>query len=148
MLDLPHVWTGWSKHALVSADEVLLVAAPDLANLRNAKNLFDFVRGARPNDRPPFYLLNQIGMPKRPEVKPADFAKALEAQPIAAIPFEPQLFGTAANNGQMIAEVSPKHKTAETFLMVAQALTGRIEVKKQRRDLLSPLLAKMRAGFK
>jgi pilus assembly protein CpaE len=87
-------------------------------------------------------------MPKRPEVKPADFAKALEAQPIAAIPFEPQLFGTAANNGQMIAEVSPKHKTAETFLMVAQALTGRIEVKKQRRDLLSPLLAKMRAGFK
>jgi pilus assembly protein CpaE len=148
VLDLPHVWTGWSKHALVSADEVLLVAAPDLANLRNAKNLFDFVRGARPNDRPPFYLLNQIGMPKRPEVKPADFAKALEAQPIAAIPFEPQLFGTAANNGQMIAEVSPKHKTAETFLMVAQALTGRIEVKKQRRDLLSPLLAKMRAGFK
>jgi pilus assembly protein CpaE len=148
VLDLPHVWTGWSKHALVSADEVLLVAAPDLANLRNAKNLFDFIRGARPNDRPPFYLLNQIGMPKRPEVKPADFAKALEAQPIAAISFEPQLFGTAANNGQMIAEVSPKHKTAETFLMVAQALTGRIEVKKQRRDLLSPLLAKMRAGFK
>jgi pilus assembly protein CpaE len=148
VLDLPHVWTGWSKHALVSADEVLLVAAPDLANLRNAKNLFDFVRGARPNDRPPFYLLNQIGMPKRPEVKPADFAKALEAQPIATIPFEPQLFGTAANNGQMIAEVSPKHKTAETFLMVAQTLTGRIEVKKQKRDLLSPLLAKMRAGFK
>ena len=148
VLDLPHVWTGWSKHALVSADEVLMVAAPDLANLRNAKNLFDFVRGARPNDRPPFYLLNQIGMPKRPEVKTADFAKALEAQPIATIPFEPQLFGTAANNGQMIAEVSPKHKTAETFLTVAQALTGRIEVKKQKRDLLSPLLAKMRAGFK
>jgi pilus assembly protein CpaE len=148
VLDLPHVWTGWSKHALISADEVLMVAAPDLANLRNAKNLFDFVRGARPNDRPPFYLLNQVGMPKRPEVKAADFAKALEAQPIATIPFEPQLFGTAANNGQMIAEVSPKHKTAETFLTVAQALTGRIEVKKQKRDLLSPLLAKMRAGFK
>jgi pilus assembly protein CpaE len=148
VLDLPHVWTGWSKHALVSADEVLIVAAPDLANLRNAKNLFDFVRGARPNDRPPFYLLNQVGMPKRPEVKPADFAKALDAQPIATVPFEPQLFGTAANNGQMIAEMSAKHKTAEIFLAVAQALTGRIEVKKQKRDLLSPLLAKMRVGFK
>ncbi len=45
-------------------------------------------------------------MPKRPEIKPADFAKALEDQPVAVIPFEPQLFGTAANNGQMIAEVS------------------------------------------
>jgi pilus assembly protein CpaE len=148
VLDLPHLWTGWSKHAVVSADEVLLVASPDLANLRNAKNLFDFIRAARPNDRPPLYLLNQVGMPKRPEVKPADFANALDAQAIATIPFEPQLFGTAANNGQMIAEVSPKHKTAELFLMVAKALTGRMEVKQQKRDLLSPLLAKMRAGFK
>jgi pilus assembly protein CpaE len=142
------MWTSWAKRALVSADEVLLVATPDLANLRNAKNLFDFVRAARPNDRPPFYLLNQLGMPKRPEVRLADFSKALEAEPLAAVPFEPQLFGTAANNGQMIAEVSAKHKTAETFLSVAKALTGRAEVKKQKRDLLSPLLGKIRVGFK
>jgi len=148
VLDLPHLWTGWAKHALVSADNVVLVAAPDLANLRNAKNLFDFVRAARPNDRPPSYLLNQVGVPKRPEVRAADFAKALEAQPIATIPFEPQLFGTAANNGQMIAEVSPNHKVAETFLTVAKSLTGRAEAKKQKRDLLSPLLAKLRFGSK
>src|SRR5690606_21994703 len=124
--------------------EVLLVAAPDLANLRNAKNLFDFVRGARPNDRPPLYVLNQVGMPKRPEVRVADFAKALEAQPAAAIAFDPQMFGTASNNGQMIAEVSAKHKAAETALVLAKVLTGRAEVKKQKRDLLSPLLAKLR----
>lgn len=144
VLDIPHLWTAWAKRALVSADEVLLVTAPDLANLRNAKNLFDFVRGARPNDRQPLYLLNQVGMPKRPEVRAADFAKALEAEPTATIPFDPHLFGTAANNGQMIAEVSAHHKVTETFLMVAKALTGRAEVKKQRRDLLSPLLAKLR----
>ena len=52
-----------------------------------------------------------MGVPKRPEIKPADFAKALEDQPAAIIPFEPQLFGTAANNGQMIAEVSANHRT-------------------------------------
>jgi pilus assembly protein CpaE len=129
VLDIPHLWSGWSKQALVSADEVLFVIAPDLANLRNAKNLFDFVRAARPNDRPPMYLLNQVGMAKRPEVRIADFAKALEQQPIATIGFDPQLFGTAANNGQMIAEVSAKHKVAETFLSVAMTLTGRDEVK-------------------
>ena len=144
VLDIPHMWTGWAKHALVTADEVLIVAAPDLANLRNAKNLFDFVRAARPNDRPPLYLLNQVGMAKRPEVRTADFAKALEAQPVATIGFDPQLFGTAANNGQMIAEVSANHKVAETFLSVAMTLTGRAEVKKQKRDFLSPLLAKLR----
>jgi pilus assembly protein CpaE len=144
VLDLPHLWTAWAKRALVGADEVLLVTSPDLANLRNAKNLFDFARNARPNDRMPHYLLNQVGMAKRPEVRTADFAKALEAEAVAAIPFDPQLFGTAANNGQMIAEVSSSHKIAETFLMVAKALTGRAEVKKQKRDLLSPLLAKLR----
>jgi pilus assembly protein CpaE len=144
VLDIPHLWTGWAKHALIAADEVLIVAAPDLANLRNAKNLFDFVRAARPNDRPPMYLLNQVGMAKRPEVRAADFAKALEAQPVATIGFDPQLFGTAANNGQMIAEVSANHKVAATFLSVAMALTGRAEPKKQKRDFLSPLLAKLR----
>ena len=144
VLDIPHLWTGWAKHALIAADEVLIVAAPDLANLRNAKNLFDFVRAARPNDRPPMYLLNQVGVAKRPEVRAADFAKALEAQPVATIGFDPQLFGTAANNGQMIAEVSANHKVAATFLSVAMALTGRAEAKKQKRDFLSPLLAKLR----
>ncbi|HEX5779781.1 MAG TPA: AAA family ATPase [Xanthobacteraceae bacterium] len=144
VLDIPHLWCGWSKQSLIAADEVLIVAAPDLANLRNAKNLFDFVRGARPNDRPPLYVLNQVGMPKRPEVRTADFAKALEVEPIATIAFDPQMFGTASNNGQMIAEVSAKHKAAETSLAIAKALTGRGEIKKQKRDLLSPLLAKLR----
>jgi pilus assembly protein CpaE len=147
VIDLPHLWTGWARRALVASDEVVIVAAPDLANLRNAKNLFDFVRGARPNDRPPFYLLNQIGMPKRPEVRAADFIKALDAEPIAQFSFEPQLFGTAANNGQMVAEVSPGHKAAETFLAVAKILTGRAEVKQRKSDFLSPLLGKLRAKF-
>ena len=106
MLDVPHLWTGWARRTLIGADEILIVAAPDLANLRNTKNLIDLLRAARPNDHRPHYCLNQVGMPKRPEIKPADFAKALEDEPIAIIPFEPQLFGTAANNGQMIAEVS------------------------------------------
>jgi pilus assembly protein CpaE len=145
VLDVPHMWTAWAKRTLISADDVLLVAAPDLANLRNAKNLFDFVRGARPNDRPPRYLLNQVGVPKRPEIRAVDFAKALEAEPVATIPFDAQLFGTAANNAQMIEEVSAKHKIAETFLSVAMALTGRAEVKQQKRDFFSPLLAKLRA---
>src|ERR1700690_2548903 len=35
VLDVPHVWSGWSKRLLVSADDILVVAGPDLANLRN-----------------------------------------------------------------------------------------------------------------
>jgi len=144
VLDLPHLWTAWSKRALVGADDVLFVAAPDLANLRNVKNMYDFAKAARPNDRPPAYLLNLVGMPKRPEVRAADFQKALGAEPSATIPFDPQLFGTAANNGQMIAEVNATHKIAEVFVNLAKSITGRAAAKAPKRDFLSPLLAKLR----
>jgi pilus assembly protein CpaE len=144
VLDVPHMWSGWTQRTLVSADDILIVAAPDLANLRNAKNLFDYLRATRVNDHRPLYCLNQVGVPKRPEIKPGDFAKALEDQPVAVIPFEPQLFGAAANNGQMIAEMSSNHRTAETFRQLAQLLTGRSETKKSRGGLLSPLLGKLR----
>jgi pilus assembly protein CpaE len=143
VLDVPHLWTAWTQRTLVNADDILIVAAPDLANLRNAKNLFDYLRTSRLNDHRPLYLLNQVGVPKRPEIKPADFAKALEDQPIATIPFDPQLFGTAANNGQMIAEASAGHRSAETFRQLAQVLTGRSEVKKAKSSLFSPLLGKL-----
>src|SRR5579864_1644820 len=115
VLDVPHQWSGWTKQTLVGADDILIVAAPDLANLRNAKNIYDLLKAARPNDHLPRYCLNQVGVPKRPEIKAADFAKALEEEPVATIPFEPQLFGAAANNGQMIAEISAGNRTAETF---------------------------------
>ncbi|MEA2995469.1 MAG: pilus assembly protein CpaE [Alphaproteobacteria bacterium] len=143
VLDVPHAWNAWTRRVLLGADDILIVAAPDLANLRNAKNLVDLLRAARPNDRRPFYCLNQVGVPKRPEIKPADFARALEDEPLAVIPFEPQLFGTASNNGQMIAEVAAGHRTADMFRQLAQVLTGRAAAKKPRAGLLAPLIGKL-----
>ncbi|WGR94259.1 AAA family ATPase [Bradyrhizobium sp. ISRA443] len=145
VLDVPHQWSGWAKRALIAADDILIVAAPDLANLRNAKNMFDLLKAARPNDRAPLYCLNQVGVPKRPEIAASEFAKAIESQPIAAIPFDPQIFGSAANNGQMIAEISTNHRAVEMFLQMAQRLTGRGETKKPKSSFLSPLLDKLRA---
>jgi len=142
VLDVPHLWSAWTKRLLISADDILVVAGPDLANLRNAKNMVDLLRAARPNDHRPYYCLNQVGVPKRPEITPGDFAKALEDDPLVVIPFEPQIFGTAANNGQMIAEVSASHKSAEMFRQLAQVLTGRAEAKRSRGGMFSPLLAK------
>jgi pilus assembly protein CpaE len=149
VLDVPHQWTAWTRRVLVGADDILVVAAPDLANLRNAKSIIDLLRGSRPNDRRPLYALNMVGVPKRPEITPADFAKAIEDEPLAVIPFEPQMFGTAANNGQMISEIAANHRISETFRGLAQHLTGRGEAKRPRNGILSPILARflpMRAG--
>ena len=145
ILDIPHQWSGWTRRALVGADDILIVAEPDLANLRNAKNMLSLLKAARPNDRPPLYCLSQVGMSKRPEITPREFAKAIESQPIASIPCDPRIFGTAANNGQMIAEISANHRISKMFVQIAQQLTGRGETKKPRSSLLSPIIRKLRA---
>jgi pilus assembly protein CpaE len=145
VLDVPHQWSGWTKRILVGADDILIVAEPDLANLRNTKNMLSMLQASRPNDRPPLYCLNQVRMPKRPEIDARGFTKTIESPPIASIPFDSRMFGTAANNGQMIAEISANHRTTEMFLQIAQQLTGRGETKKRRRSFLSPILNKLRA---
>ncbi|MFN8831516.1 MAG: CpaE family protein [Labrys sp. (in: a-proteobacteria)] len=143
VLDVPHGWSGWTRRVLNSADEVVIVSPPDLASLRNTKNLFDLLRAARINDTPPRLILNGVGLPKRPEIKPADFCKAIESEAIAQIPFDAQLFGTASNNGQMIAEVQAGAKIAQIFVDVAQVVAGRAEIKRARKGLLEPLLSKL-----
>ena len=146
VLDVPHQWSGWTRRALVGADDILIVAEPDLANLRNAKNMLNMLKASRPNDRPPLYCINQVGLPKRPEIEVREFAKAIESQPLASIPFDSKMFGTAANNGQMIAEISAGHRTTKVFLQMAQRLTGRGETKKPRGSFLSPIINRLLAG--
>ena len=145
VLDIPHQWSGWTRRALVGADDILIVAEPDLANLRNAKNMLSMLKAARPNDRAPLYCLNQVGMSKRPEISPREFAKAIEGPSLASIPFDPKMFGTAANNGQMIAEISAGHRISKTFVHIAHQLTGRGEPKKPRGSLFAPIIKKLRA---
>jgi pilus assembly protein CpaE len=143
MLDIPHLWTAWSRRMLLGADEVILVAAPDLANLRNAKSLLDTIRQARPNDTPPRLVLNMVGVPKRPEISIGDFVKAVDVEPSAVIAFEPKLFGTAANNGQMIAEIEPASKINEGIGELARVISGRADIRKAKRNLLDPLMLRL-----
>jgi pilus assembly protein CpaE len=142
VLDMPHTWTSWAKRTLVSADDIVIVAAPELASLRNTKNLLEALRNARPHDQKPKIALNLTGLPKRPEIAAAEFAKALETELSAVIPFDAQLFGTAANNGQMVAEVKPGGKVNGLFLDLAAAVTGRTEAKRKGPKLLGPIISK------
>ncbi|MCM2291764.1 CpaE family protein [Allorhizobium sp. BGMRC 0089] len=140
VLDVPHGWNEWKKNLLAEVDEIVLTVAPDLATLRNTKNLIDALKKLRPNDRPPHVVLNQAGMPKRPEISLADFFEPLGIEPAAVIAFDTQLFGNAANSGRMIAEVDAKCPTAETFAQIAHIVTGRISEKKPRKSGLSGLM--------
>lgn len=142
VLDLPHTWTSWMKQTLLASDDVVIVGAPDLASLRNAKNIFDLMRAMRPYDSAPHMVLNMTGVPKRPEIPMKDFSEALGSEPVASIMFDPPLFGMAANNGQMIGEVQPQSKTAVAIDDLAAMLTGRrpLETKKPSMAMRIPFL--------
>jgi pilus assembly protein CpaE len=140
ILDIPHIWTAWARRTLVNADEIVIVAAPDLANLRNTKNLLDMLRSARAHDQHPKLIMNCVGIPKRPEISVNDFAKAVDLVPSGIIPFAPKLFGPAANNGQMIAEVEAAGKLADMIRDLARKITGRNEPRKVKRNFLDPLI--------
>jgi pilus assembly protein CpaE len=140
VVDVPHAWTSWARQIMCTADDVVIVATPDLASLRNTKNMLDVLKTRRPHDNVPLLILNQVGVPKRPEIPVKEFAAAMGQEPALMIPFDPMLFGTAANNGQMLAEFQPKAPASEAIRQLAELVTGRAgsqRSKKQARAFLS-----------
>jgi pilus assembly protein CpaE len=145
ILDVPHAWNGWTRKTLVQADEIVITASPELANLRNTKNLVDTLKKLRPNDKAPYLIINQAGVPKRPEISAEDFAEPLDLVPLATIPFEAQLFGNAANNGRMLGEMDAQHMIVKSIFDIAHVLTGRSEIKTKPKSGLAGMLAKLKA---
>ena len=150
-VDLPHTWTSWSKRILTQADEVIITAEPDLANLRNAKNIIDSLKLVRKNDHPPRLILNRVGMLKRPEIAVKEFEQNLGIKASMVIDFDVETFGQAANNGQMIEEVNAKSAGALAFRAIAMAITNRKETRVEKKPAASasasafaPLLRKLK----
>jgi pilus assembly protein CpaE len=117
---------------------------PELANLRNAKNLVDMLKKLRPNDAPPKLIINQAGVPKRAEISVSDFTEPLGLTPLAVIPFDPVLFGNSANNGRMLGEMDAKHPTVQAINEMAHVLTGRTELKPKAKQGFSSILGKLK----
>ena len=139
VLDLPHQWCGWTRHLLMNSDEIVIVATPDLANLRNAKMLLDILKPARLNDQMPRIVLNNVGLPS--EIRPPGlFAEQVDAIDFITIPFDPKLFGSAANNGQMIEEADPKSRIVEQLDNFARSLMGKGGVRHRSQGLLAPFI--------
>jgi pilus assembly protein CpaE len=147
-VDLPHGWSPWSKRVLLQADEVVITAVPDLANLRNAKNIIDLLRTFRKNDNKPHLILNMANMPKRQEITIKEFEQALDAKIMAVIDYDPESFSQAANNGQMVEELNAKAKAVEKFHEIAMKITGRKEVKAEKGSsplaAIAPILEKLK----
>lgn len=135
-LDMPHLWTDWTRMVLSEVDQVVVTAAPDLANLRNAKNIVETLVKLRPNDGPPILVMSQVGIPKKPEIAIDEFCEPLNLKPSIVLGFEPELFGEAANAGLMIRQSAPRHDVAKLFDDLAHQLTGRNVAKSEKKQTL------------
>ena len=149
VVDLPHAWTPAVGQVLLQADEIVVTATPDLANLRNAKNLIDFLKLARRNGGAPRLVINMARTPKRPDIAVREFSAALDLSPAQAIEYDGEAFGLAANNGQMIEELSRKTKAAQQFRALALTLAHGTEppvtpAVTKKPSPLAPILQKLR----
>jgi len=72
-----------------------------------------------------YFVINQTSIAKRPEIPLKEFRETIGLDPVLVLPFDPPLFGTAANNGQMLAQVQPNSRAAEGMRALAEMITGR-----------------------
>ncbi|MFQ5764251.1 MAG: AAA family ATPase [Rhodospirillales bacterium] len=125
VLDLPHTWDSWITDVLAAADEVVLVGRPDLTNLRNAKNVVEYLGPKRSTDAPTRLVLNQVGAAKRADLSEGDFKDALAMAPALSIPYDPEAFGRALNNGEMMSKASAKSKATTGIIELAKIVSAR-----------------------
>ncbi len=125
VLDLPHTWDPWIHDVLAAADDVVLICRPDLTNLRDAKNMIEYLGPKRGNDAPTRLILNQTGAAKRTELSASDFKDQLAMEAALSIPYDPEAFGRALNNGEMMSKASLKSKATEAIIALAKLVSGR-----------------------
>jgi len=122
ILDMPHQWMDWTTNVLTNVDDVVVTATPDLASLRNTKNLIDFLRSKRPNDGDPILILNKTGMSKTGEISVKDFAAAVGLEPALVLGFDPDAYLEAANDGKMLTDVKAATQAVDGLNYIARRL--------------------------
>ena len=128
VLDLPHQWPIWMPEVLFDANEVIVTAGLDLACLRDVKNMFDSLAPKRGVDAPTRLVFNRVGAAKKTELSPGDFEEPAKIGPAAQIAFDPVLFGTALNNGEMLAEVNKSSRAVKELSKLANIVSARTSI--------------------
>ena len=147
VLDLPHQWPSWMPEVLFDANEVVVTAGLDLASLRDVKNMFDNLAPKRGVDAPMRLVLNRLGAAPKHELSPSDFEESIKSSPSAQISFDPVLFGTALNNGEMLADVNQSSRVVKELSNLASIVSARAsagELSKKKDGVFASLLNRVK----
>lgn len=125
ILDIPHVWNAWVQELLVDADDTVIVGLPDLFDLRDGKNMFEFLLPNRGAEAPTRLVLNKIGELKKGELGDKEFMEVLGTKPALNIPFDGDVFARAMNNGEMLRKVAPKSDATQAVEILAKMVSAK-----------------------
>ncbi len=139
VIDLPHRWAPWTQQLLLDADDVVVVSSLDLAGLRDSRHLTSRLKELRGDQAPVHLVLNHAGAFKKSELTPRDFENAVEMAPEIVLQHDPNLFGAASNNGQMLGEVNRRHKISEQVRQLAMKLGGRQPREQKKKGVMGML---------
>ncbi len=125
ILDIPHMWNAWVQDMVVDADDTVIVGIPDLYNLRDGKNLVEFLAPNRGLEAPTRVILNRVGELKQGALTEKEFNDVLGMAPALSIPFDGDAFATAMNNGEMLKKVAKKSDAAHCIETLAKMVSGK-----------------------
>ncbi len=135
VLDLPHTWQKWFRELIVECDELVLVAEPDLACLRDMKNIVEFLGSTRGTESPTSLVLNRVGIQKRAELSEKEFRDTLGTSVDLVIPADIAAFSAALNNGELIFKTTPKSKVVKAINTLATTVSNRQDEDEKKKRL-------------
>ncbi|MEW6256580.1 MAG: hypothetical protein AB1592_11535 [Pseudomonadota bacterium] len=123
--DAPQGWSRALELELDRAGDVVLVIPPDFAGAANAQALVKRLAVLR-GERRPFLVLNQCGLPRRPELTPEDVARILgcRVEDFTVIAHDARAFGESEQTGRVLCERAPHHPGALRLAALAARLAG------------------------
>lgn len=124
VVDLPHQWCPWVRDVLMDATELVVVAYPDLANLRDARNLLDRLVEPRGVRAPTRLVFNRAGLARKGELSAKDFEDGAGLKPALSIPYDGAAFATAMNTGEPVSAAAPNSPAAKAMTDLAWMVSG------------------------
>ena len=117
----------WRSLALMdAADRVVITLTPEIPSLRVLRGALEVLsEGETATDRTLFVLNNLFA---RQVVSAEQIAEHLAVQIALEVPYDPELFLTAANEGNPIMARAPRSAQAQAFRRLAGMLRGDVEL--------------------
>ncbi|WP_420550054.1 hypothetical protein [Curvivirga sp.] len=130
VIDCPRYILPQFKSVAEKLDHLVVVLEPNIANLRDAIRILNWVENL--DKKPEIHVvLNKTGQSKNAELSMKDIAQTLGREPISSLSFSIDTFALATEKGIAVSEAKAPKQIKLELEMLNKAIFGEEEVKKQ-----------------